>query len=533
MAYIAPDSLILLLRGVPLEPDYEHTVRLSQGAQSGVISSYHKYSIDKHTYQRVNSNTIRVGIGADNLYDCNYLMFQNSAYSNRWFYAFITEVNYINNECTEIKYEIDVMQTYMYDWELGTCFVEREHSVTDEIGDNVIEEGLPYGIHEYSGYDYINELKKIDILLMEIDTNTPTQPMSVITPAGTTAGKLYSFDISDAGRIAALNAALAAQVSTPENVLSLYEAPEGIINYDTFGFITGAKTIIKTFGGIIGSESFDGYTPKNKKLYTYPYNYFHVDNGKGGSLQLRYEYFENLTPQLKIEGCITPPVEVIVTPTGYKGVYRANYNPSLYSESLAISGYPVCSWANDTWKQQLIGASVNALANAPMQALEIAGGIGMMQVGTASGDLGMGRWGGRNTLSGLGGVKDSMQSMITAMSKRDITPHTTYGSQNSGGALGFNADINFRTARCHITGDYAKTIDDYFTRFGYQTNKLKVPNINSRPHWNYVKTVGCELKSGESLPAQDAALIKQIFDKGITFWKQITEVGRFDLDNSV
>ena len=44
---------------------------------------------------------------------------------------------------------------------------------------------------------------------------------------------------------------------------------------------------------LVGNETLDGYTPKNKKMYTYPYNFFNMDNGNGSNLQLRYEFFDN------------------------------------------------------------------------------------------------------------------------------------------------------------------------------------------------------------------------------------------------
>lgn len=71
-----------------------------------------KHSLTAQTYQRVNKGTMRVGLSADSCYDCNYLMFQNSGFGSKWFYAFITSVEYVNNAVTEITFEIDVMQTW-------------------------------------------------------------------------------------------------------------------------------------------------------------------------------------------------------------------------------------------------------------------------------------------------------------------------------------------------------------------------------------------------------------------------------------
>lgn len=51
---------------------------------------------------------------------------------------------------------------------------------------------------------------------------------------------------------------------------------------------------------------------------------------------------------------------------------------------------------------------------------------------------------------------------------------------------------------------------------GYQTNELKIPNINNRPNWNYVKTQGINLIG--NIPNEDLEIIKTLFNSGITLW---------------
>ena len=88
----------------------------------------------------------------------------------------------------------------------------------------------------------------------------------------------------------------------------------------------------------------------------------------------------------------------------------------------------------------------------------------------------------------------------------------------------------FEIQQLAIKEPFARVIDDYFTRYGYATHRNKIPNVNSRPHWNYVKTIGATITG--SLPADDAKKICQILDAGVTFWKYGNEVGNYGLDNS-
>lgn len=63
----------------------------------------------------------------------------------------------------------------------------------------------------------------------------------------------------------------------------------------------------------------------------------------------------------------------------------------------------------------------------------------------------------------------------------------TFGSNNTT-LIGYNKfDKNIFT-RYTIKAQFAKRIDDYFSMFGYETNEVKIPNLNNRPHWNFIKT---------------------------------------------
>lgn len=144
--YVEPSTNIIILKDVPLDNSYEHTLYfVDVGSQVDYFTSKAKFSLTNQTYQRVNRGYARVQKTADELYDCNYMMFQNSSFGNKWFYAFITSVEYVNNVTSEIQFEIDVMQTWFFDYELEMTYVEREHSLEDKIGENLAPEPVDLG----------------------------------------------------------------------------------------------------------------------------------------------------------------------------------------------------------------------------------------------------------------------------------------------------------------------------------------------------------------------------------------------------
>ena len=117
--YIEPNTNIRILKNVPLDNTYDHTIYFSdESSQIAYFQGLQKYNLANYTYQRVNRGVARVGIKSDLLYDCNYIMFQNTNFGSKWFYAFITSVEYLNNETSEIRFEIDDIQTWFFEYQL-------------------------------------------------------------------------------------------------------------------------------------------------------------------------------------------------------------------------------------------------------------------------------------------------------------------------------------------------------------------------------------------------------------------------------
>lgn len=70
--------------------------------------------------------------------------------------------------------------------------------------------------------------------------------------------------------------------------------------------------------------------------------------------------------------------------------------------------------------------------------------------------------------------------------------------------------------RYTIKRQFAERIDKFFDMYGYLTNTVKIPNLNNRPNWNYVKTIGLNVIA--DIPQLDLQEIKYMFDNGITLW---------------
>ena len=515
--YIEPSTEIIILQDVPLDTTYKHSIYFAnETAQQTYFKSKKKYHLTKQSYQRVNKGVTRVNIKAEELYNCNYLMFRNDNFGNKWFYAFIKSVEYINNIVSEITFEIDVLQSWFFDFNLEQSFVEREHSATDNIGDNIVSEPLQTGEYILSNYKKVGNLNWSDLCVVVSIVDNENKDTKGYLYDGVYSGSfLRIYDSSDD---ASLTELITKYIDKPDSILSMYMCPKCIFKGNN-DIEKGGELLPYGFNGIEdnykataikGNETFDGYKPKNKKLYTYPYNYYNIDNGNGGTLALRYEFFENLQPVIKIMGNVTQPIKVIARPCNYKGV--PSYDSlqgytTLNTETITLESYPQCSWNVDSFKAWLAQNSVPMLMNT---------GLSMI-TSIATGDV----------TSTIGSVTNNLKSMYTPSIQADVCKgNTNIGNINCSKGL-----QQFNGCRMHVTKEMAMVIDDFFTMYGYQTNKVKIPNISKRPHWNYVKTVDVNING--SLPCDDLNKICGIFDSGITFWKNGNEVGNYSLDNSI
>lgn len=98
---------IYFLEGVPLDPSYKNSIYfLTQEAQAEYFLGKAKFSMLDCTFQR-QEQRIRVNRPVSDCYHINYLMWQNTSYSSKWFYAFVTRVEYINDGCTWMYFHID------------------------------------------------------------------------------------------------------------------------------------------------------------------------------------------------------------------------------------------------------------------------------------------------------------------------------------------------------------------------------------------------------------------------------------------
>lgn len=518
---------VLLLR-VPLEKDYKHTLFFdSEPKQESYFLSKKVAEGTEFTYQRKDSK-IRYPLHIDVLYqiECNYVMYTNPLYPNKWFYAFISKMEYVNECTTDIFIETDVMQTWMFDYRVLPSYVEREHVDDDTPGLHTVPEQLELG--EYICNDKIKENGLLDTCIVvgsTVDLNGDLSDESTIENVnGLEYGYVYSgvkyyYFLASGGVNAKLKAL--AKAGKSDAITCIFMCPYWFLK--TSGIeITGVDVDGYVWGSVgNGCEKItkptdlNGYTPKNKKLLSFPYSYLLMSNNSGGAGIYHYELFNGNVCDFRIMGALTPGFSCRILPLQYKGLPENN------EEGLTLGKFPICNWNTDVYTNWLTQNGVNIALSGVSSAGSILGGIGMMFTG-AGALAGAGMIG-----SGLMGVASTAGEVYS----HSLQPPQAEGNINSGDVTFSNQNLTFTAYKMSIKEEYAKIIDGIFDMYGYKVNRVKIPNKEHRENYWYTKCIDVCIDG--MLPQEDLEKIKQCYNSGITFWKKPEFIKDYSVNNNI
>ena len=521
-----PSSTIYLCNA-PIDSTYQHQIYFSsKDQQFSYFYAKRVYALTDYLTVRKNKagggvqSSIKVAYNIDDLYKCNYMCYQNANHGTKWFYAFITDLVYVNEKTTEILFETDVWQTWGLDVELQESYVIREHSATDTIGDNVVPEAFSFNDYEMTKFpDGSTGLGEIGYIVTTSETvsNDGTTDLeygsALFDITGLKQGLFFYYFKPDSAKLHQFLNNLDKDIVVSITALPSFCVKSATITHGTNSLLLDGEEGLITHADM-GETSFSfnntwhttygDFTPKNKKLFTSPFYNFVVVNNSGDEAVYNIEDFENPSIiKFKAYGNISVNPSVTLIPQKYKNVDEN------YPAGISIRNFPQISYNTDTYKLWLAKNQGSQILSYVGSGIQIASGIA-----TAIATKGAGMAiGGAQAVSGVMGVLDTFNRDAQAQ-KEPNGSHAGSPQNDLLTALGKNKfDFYYR----RLKAEYAKTIDAFFTMYGYQTNKLKVPNISSRPAFNYVQTNDCNIKG--SIPANDMRAMKAMFNNGVTFWK--------------
>lgn len=504
---ITPQTDIRLLK-VPFGLDNKNQLTFANvEAQTNYFLGLEYTETERTSYQR-KDNLIRYPAHIDSIINYNYVMYKNNNYTDKWFYAFITKMEYVNDNMTYIYIQTDVFQTWQFNLIYKSCFIEREHVNDDTVGKNTVPEGLETGEYIIDNITSTDDLSSYKYVIQVSEPSTDGAEKYLATNFGGIfmAGGAYICDTIQE----LVNIVQTYQNGREDAILNVYIVPSFTIKNTSGSMQYSGQTDPGEFTINLGKPtSLDNYIPKNKKLLTYPYCFLNLSNNNGSIISYNYEDFKEDSLYFKIKGVPVCGASIKCVPQNYK------ISGDLFEEDygLLAGKYPTLSWSNDPYTNWLTQNAVNI-------------GVGFISSGASIiSSLATG-----NPVGIVGGGL-SIANQLGEMYAHSIAPDTVKGNTN-GADINVSSKTNmFYFEKMSIKKEYAKIIDDFFSMFGYKVNSVKVPNITGRQNWNYVKTNGANIEG--DIPQEDLQSIKDMFDNGVTFWHNSSTFLDYSQSNNI
>ena len=139
--------MIKLIKKYPYDNSYDYVkLHKSKNEQIAYFDNFDKIIVTEEDYGYIKEGeSFIVNYNYDYLVNenVNYLIY-NNGYKNM--YCFIIHKEYVDEENTRLIYQVDVLNTFCFDFKLKNSFVERKKCTMSEVAD--FDEGLELGEHE-------------------------------------------------------------------------------------------------------------------------------------------------------------------------------------------------------------------------------------------------------------------------------------------------------------------------------------------------------------------------------------------------
>ena len=583
MAYVTPNSTIELFAGVPLNKDAEDTLYFASRAdQNTYFGGLTRTTLSDYSYIRTGSEkggAIRIAVTAAsqwaNLFKVNYLRFKNTSHENKWFYAFVTGVLYVSEECAEISYEFDDLQTWLpgVDYTLTECLVKRQHQTgSDNIGDNT--EAEPVQVSEYhpKGYAYDGTAFKY---VQEYDVFGAGYWIAVRLPHHTEASTalLYKYNIG-AGFIVWDSGMLFPATQMFDNVpcgdlIALFDGESSTDIAELEKLTRGAGS--KILGMWVIPKAF---LPANSAYISTDW----VISNSLNTFSVNPKVLFYATVDGVLDDCditVLGPITVADVTLAYNAEFTtlpvlpgqaSSYtvknkkvftNPYCYYEITAPNGQKISLSFEDLHAIQYDSQKadnkpylkvIGSILDTQISAIPIGDnrfrygydkqlGLPKPPIGSFSGQtdksplislisgvVELGASAGAYALGGIPGTILSSAASQTGLATSKITDKASSSGVYNMANLGLWGQGMRAFSGAFMYAENFKAIDEYFDAYGYTQNRYMVPDITHRKYWTYVQTEGAHF-SAVSASADAMQAINDRFNRGVRFHKSAATIG--------
>ena len=580
---------IRLLSGIPFQKDYKHTRWFDNKSQQTTWFSSRNtvYSDSSQSYKFTDqkdtkpNGTVAVRRELDDLLTVNYMMFRNKS---KWFYAFVTGVEYVNQQTTWVHFELDVLQTWMFDMNFKPSLVTREHCpLWKSDGSpviNTLDEGLNYGafydtvyVENYKPHGNIYFLVIVCKERMDVNAtgdnegvqpnlNGMPQPLTYYVHPFKRDGSQVTITMMgetfDAPSVNNVLRGLYKIEGAQNNIVSLYVtehlgdslsvsgsnvtfgesySPEQVQDKDTSIQLTRVVQLptYKTIEHLVGYK-YNGFREvEESKLLMYPYSLTILDDFKGNRIEIRNEYIAGDNLILLAKGSMGTSQKSSYAVKGY------NMNPSnpLSNESSLEYALVNNKPSDVPIITDLLSAYLQGNRNSIATQTDTIHFNGVMNaIQSGSNALASGLKG--NVMGALNGVTDvihgagnSVLQLQAIESKQKDIDNVPGNIAKQGSDTYYDTGNGYRGVyiiKKQIKPEYIQKLTHYFKMYGYKINEVKIPNFKTRQNWNYVQTLDAVITG--NMNDLHTRMLKNIFNAGITLW-HTDDIGNYSLANGV
>ena len=563
--------------------DNSHVRRFaSLSTQTAYFDSLPKTTLENFVYTRVDNYdfTFNVTGKIQGSQQWGYMRLKNLFDGNRWYYCFITKVEYVDDNTVKVYGSLDFYQTYVFDMTILESLVERQHERLYQSNGlpvlNTVDEGLDYGLEYQTVYNKslrVGSLYYLVIVSTKKIGNTesretinfvgmPTPLYFYIIPYFYSSNYTY-VDITYDGRtyrtprLEEIMEELKGSEEIVNSIVSLYVTTN--CGLDIEQYLTGDTLNIPTndkfdcVGKVINNNPLYLISPYNVKTYQRtdinipnkynnvpnykesklkmsPYTMIVLSDMKGNMIEIKPEFISGSNINVRVQGSIGNESKV--------GYYVSNYlSPTEAREKILIdstpNNIPILTDATADYiqgNQNSINAQKSladsnrwvdigsSVVNAiPLMMTPVTAPLGIAQATTGIAQAENRRY---NDLKMLNAKKKDIDN---------LPPN----AQNMSGNTSYEWGNGLQSPQIYIktvTPEYEKKLTDFFHMYGYQINELRIPNTYTRTHFNYVKCQSLNVRSG--MNREIILRFKSIFENGVTLW-HTNDIQNYNVSNEV
>lgn len=480
------------------------------------LSSYLVWTSSDLSVIRHNSRTgsFKIQKNINDLSYINYLAIYNNAGDRSPLFAFVTDINYVTDSVSEVFFEVDLFSSYCQSLDYQDCYITRMTTSDDTMYKYLEDEPV-------NGGDYVTNPNQI---MREFITNWYYGYTAVSNSSGSPVDGKITDNIFSVARFYGERA-----YGPIVEDLQLYNSNGYIDNVcDVFQYPAecgeeGNKSI--STKAIAFPSTIDGYTPKNNKLFNYPFVRSVILSSGGDSLEIKPEKCQNDEIKYRLEKAVFPINQFVLTLDGYDRLSADDQKAS----RIIMTGFPEVVWSSDNYRAWLArNKPTKDLAYEQIIANVVAG-VGSLRIASAAKTL---------TPAGaaLTGWSLGVNAIMGAESQRaqDESAQIQSNTIHRGGNLGIDVTNNkfgFIVLIQSIDARRASLIDNYFNAFGYAINKVTYFSPH-RARFDYVETRGNLFRresEGLGIPNAAVETMNAAANRGLRIWHSLSELNRGDL----